>query len=128
MHRTLVASRRLLGGAIAVVLALAAGACSHAVAVGSNRTLRVALTEYRVIPQSVRSKAGQLTLIVENDGRLTHDLAVSAGGKVISQTPPLLPGAVADLVLSLGPGTYMMASTLFSDQALGAYGTLTVIS
>jgi hypothetical protein len=128
MHRTPVATRLLLGGAATIALAVAVGGCSHAATVGSNRTLRVALTEYRVIPQSVKSKAGQVTLIVENDGRLTHDLAIWSGGRVITQTPPLLPGAVADLVLSLTPGTYMMASTLFSDQALGAYGTLTVVS
>jgi hypothetical protein len=74
----------------------------------------------------VRAASGQLTLVVENDGRLAHTLAISSHGTVLGQTPPLLPGARSDLVLSLRPGSYVMSSTLFSDQALGTYGTLTV--
>jgi hypothetical protein len=112
----------LLAGAASGALA----GCGHTVSVGPSRTLRIAVTEYRVIPQSVRSQPGQLTLVVENDGRLAHTLAISSHGNVLGQTPPLLPGATAALVLSLRPGSYVMSSTLFSDQALGTYGTLTV--
>ena len=32
------------------------------------------------------------------------------------------------LLVALGPGTYTLSSTLFSDKALGEYGTLTVTS
>jgi hypothetical protein len=87
----------------------------------------VALTEYRVIPQSIQSRAGDVTLQVENDGRLAHTLAVSSHGTILGQTPPLQPGASASLSLSLPPGHYLMTSTLFSDQALGEYGTLIVV-
>ena len=43
-------------------------------------------------------------------------------------TKPIPPGQSALLTLSLTPGTYMMSSTLLSDEALGEYGTLTVTS
>jgi hypothetical protein len=122
MRKLRAATRRLL---IAVGLAALAG-CGHTATVGANRTVQVALTEYRVIPQSIESRAGQLTLVVQNDGRLAHDLAVARHGVILGQTPPLRPGARTDLVLTLSPGSYVMSSTLFSDQALGAYGTLTV--
>ena len=116
------ATRLLLAGA---GLAAMAG-CSHTTTVGAGRTLRIALAEYRVIPQSVQSRAGELTLVVENDGRLAHDLAVSRRGVIVGQTPPLQPGTRTYLVLTLAPGSYLMTSTLFSDQALGVYGTLKV--
>ena len=115
-------SRLLLTGAVGAVLA----GCGHTATVGSTRTIRVALSEFRVSPQRIRSPSGELTLVVENDGRLTHSLAVSSHGNIVGQTPPLAPGSRTYLFLTLSPGSYLMSSTLFSDQALGTYGTLTV--
>ncbi len=123
MPKLRVATGLIVTGAAAVALP----GCSNTVTVGSSRTIRVALTEYRVVPQSIRSTAGELTLLVENDGRLAHTLAVSSRGTIVGQTPPLQPGASSDLTLSLRPGSYLMTSTLFSDRTLGLYGTLTVV-
>jgi hypothetical protein len=122
MRKLRAASRLLLTGAGLTLLA----GCSHTVSVGGSRTIRIAVSEYRVSPQKIRSSPGQLTLVVENDGRLAHDLAVSSHGKIVGQTPPLQPGGRASLFLSLSAGSYLMTSTLFSDQALGTYGTLIV--
>jgi hypothetical protein len=80
-----------------------------------------------VVPQSVLVEPGQLTLIVTNDGLLTHNLSITNGtGKVLDQTSPIQPGQSTELIVSLPRGTYLMTSTLFSDQALGTYGTLKV--
>jgi hypothetical protein len=122
MRKLRAATRLLLTGAGLAALV----GCSHTATVGTSRTIRVALSEYRVSPQSIRATPGLLTLVVENDGRLAHDLAVSSHGDIVGQTPPLQPGTRTYLVLTLGPGRYLMTSTLFSDQALGTYGTLTV--
>ena len=86
----------------------------------------IALNEYRVTPQNVRAASGSLTIVVRNDGRLTHDLVISQGGRQAAATEPLGPGQTTDLVATLTPGRYLMASTILSDQALGAYGTLDV--
>jgi hypothetical protein len=126
MPGTRLAPRPLRTGAASIALLTALAGCAHTVSVGSSRALHVALTEYRVIPQSVSSSAGQLTLFVRNDGRLTHNLTVSRGSTVIGQTPPLAPGASAYLVLDLRRGSYHMASSLSGDEILGQYGTLTV--
>ena len=120
------ANRLLLTAAALSALAGALAGCSHTVDVGSGRMLRLALSEYRVTPQSVLAEPGQLTLVVANDGRLTHNLAITRGGKVIGQTPPIPPGQSTELMVYLGRGSYVMTSTLFSDQALGEYGTLSV--
>jgi hypothetical protein len=127
MRRTRAASPRLLIAAAATALLALPAACGHTASVPADRVLRMALTEYRIIPQSVRAKQGQLMLIVENDGRLTHNLAIAGKGTILGQTPPIPPGHSADLFVTLSAGSYLMTSTLFSDQALGEYGTLTVI-
>ena len=69
---------------------------------------------------------GLVTIIVHNVGKLTHNLVITEGDQQIDGTPPIWPGATQQLLVALSPGTYTMASTLFSDQALGEYGTLTV--
>jgi hypothetical protein len=111
-----------------VILALCApiAACGRTQIVGTHRTLHLALTEYRLRPQRVEAPAGQLTILVHNYGRLTHDLTVSTGGHTASSTQPIPPGGNAGLVLNLRSKQYLMASTILYDRDLGLYGTLVV--
>jgi hypothetical protein len=111
--------------AAAVTFALVLSACSHVHVIGADRTLRLALTEYRLRPQDIRMRAGLLTIFVHNYGRLTHNLVLSISGSSAGSTGPLLPGQSTELSLYLTPGHYLMASKILSDQALGEYGTLT---
>jgi hypothetical protein len=107
---------------------LGAGGCGATTHVGSERTLQIALTEYRVTPQDVHASSGPLTVFVHNYGRLSHDLVISLNGLTEISTKPIAPGQTAELDADLSPGTYVMASTILSDQALGAYGTLDIRS
>jgi hypothetical protein len=109
-----------------LVLCLAVCACGQTEIVGARRTLRLGLTEYRLRPQRVEAPAGQLTILVHNDGRLTHNLAVSSAGRAASSTQPIPPGGSAELVLNLRRGQYLTASTILYDRDLGIYGTLVV--
>lgn len=115
---------------VAAIVALAAvlAACGSTTQVGSDRMLQVALTEYHVAPQSVRAPAGTLTIFVHNYGRLSHNLVISRNGQPEASTEPIPPGETTELVTTLSPGRYLMASTILSDQALGAYGTLVITS
>lgn len=119
------APRASLPSLIAAAAVLLAG-CGHAREVGADRTVNMALSEYRLNPSNIRVSAGELTFYVHNYGRLTHDLVISQDGQTTGQTKPLPPGQTAELALDLAPGRYSMASTMLSDQALGAYGTLEV--
>ncbi len=94
--------------------------------VGSGGTLQIAVSEYRITPQNVRAGAGPVTIVVHNDGRLSHNLVISRGGITEASTTPIAPGRWTQLEATLPPGRYLMASSLLSDQALGAYGTLDV--
>jgi plastocyanin len=115
----------LLALASAAIAAGSAG-CGHAASARSDRTLEVALSEYRINPSNVHVSAGELTIDVHNYGRLNHDLVISQNGQTTGQIKPLPPGHSAVLAVDLAPGTYSMTSTILSDQALGAYGTLKV--
>jgi hypothetical protein len=108
---------------------LGAGAltgCGHAHQVGIDRSVRIALTEYRLNPQNVSVSTGTLMMSIHNYGRLTHNLVVSENGTMIASTHGIPPGGVAELDLSLAPGRYLMTSSISADEALGEYGTLTV--
>ncbi len=109
---------------LAVAACLAA--CGQTLTVGADRAFHLALTEYWLRPQRVQARTGTLTIFVRNDGRLTHNLAVSQNGHAAGSTPPISPGRTSELVLRLRRGTYRMASTMLSDQTLGLYGTLVV--
>ena len=110
----------------AALVSLCLAACGSSTTVGKDGTLRIALSEYRVIPQDVHTTAGVLTLVVHNYGRLTHDLVISLDGQPEIASQPIPPGQTQVLSAALIPGRYLMASSILSDQALGAYGTLDV--
>jgi Cupredoxin-like domain len=107
-------------------LAGVATGCSRTTRVASGATLRIALTEYHVRPQSVSASAGPLTIEVHNYGRLSHNLVIALAGHPVFSTKPIPPGQTSELLANLSPGRYVMASTILADQALGAYGTLNV--
>ncbi len=115
---------------IIAAVALSIGAllqgCGSTTQVGGQRIFQVALTEYHVSPQSVRAPSGTLTIFVHNYGRLSHDLVISRDGLPEASTQPIPPGETTELLATLTPGKYLMSSTILSDQALGAYGTLII--
>jgi plastocyanin len=109
-----------------LVLAASVAGCGGADVVSTRRTLKIALTEYRLEPQNVRVSAGELTITVRNFGRQTHNLVLARGGLPVDATRPIWPGGTATLKLQVSRGTYLMTSTILSDQVLGTYGTLVV--
>jgi Cupredoxin-like domain len=117
--------RALMLAAVAACGAAIAG-CGHTQTVGGDRTVRIALSEYRLRPDHIRMNAGYVDIQVSNYGRLTHNLVITSHGVTDGSTKPIWPGQHAELTLSLAPGKYSISSTMLSDQALGAYGTLIV--
>jgi hypothetical protein len=111
---------------VAACLAMIAAGCGTTEVVGSGRQLTVALTEYRLRPQSAAISAGPVTFVVHNYGRLTHNLVVFMNGRPQDSMHPIPPGGSGDLTVYLGAGRYTLASTVQSDQALGVYGRLAV--
>jgi len=117
--------RRPLLAAVTASLAAASG-CGHTQRLPGSRTLYVGLTEYRLLPESALLTAGPLTVFAHNYGWLAHNLVISRSGQPAAATRAILPGQTTELTLTVTPGTYLMASTILSDQTLGEYGTLRV--
>ncbi len=119
-------SRGLAAG-LAVLAAAAMGAgCGHEVSAGPGGTVRLALDEYRLAPATIDLRPGRLTIVATNVGRLTHNLVVSRGSTTIGAIRSLGPGQSGRVTLRLDAGTYLVGSTLLSDEALGLYGHLVV--
>lgn len=120
-------SRSRLGALIAIVAGAGlAGGCGRIEHVGADRTLAIALTEYRLNPKRATASPGTLTLIVHNYGRLSHNLVVAEDGHTTGSTEVIPPGQTAVLQVYLYTGSYQLSSSILSDASLGARGTLTV--
>lgn len=112
-----------------VCVALLLAGCGHAVHARRGGVVRVAVMEYRLRPDDIIARAGTITLVARNLGRLSHNLAVTATGanaRILAATRPIPPGASRTLVVTLRPGRYGLASMIQSDESLGDRGTLTI--
>jgi hypothetical protein len=115
-----------LGLAAIASIGLIAG-CGGAAQVPSGGTIRIAVREYRLTPSVIDARPGAVTLQIANDGRLPHDLVVTApDGTRTAKSTPIAPGSSVTLQATLSPGTYTIDSSLLSDKALGVTGTLHV--
>ena len=124
MHRS--PAREAFWATSIALIACVFGGCGGKQVSIHGHTLQLGLTEYRIDPQNVRADAGELTIVVHNYGRRTHNLVVTSHGQNIGRTEPIWPGTTRRLVLTLPAGTYMMASTILNDRTLVEYGTLTL--
>ena len=120
------AARSLRALLATLPLALGVGACGGGVHVGADRTVRISLHEYRLRPDRITAASGRLTVLARNYGVVTHSLTILRGGTTIASTRAIAPGHTGSLTVTLAPRTYSLASTVHTDQDLGADGTLTV--
>ncbi|HVW16896.1 MAG TPA: cupredoxin domain-containing protein [Solirubrobacteraceae bacterium] len=112
---------------------LAAGCEPSAVPVG-GRTVRIEASEYRLRPQNVTVRAGRVTFVVVNRGRLIHNLAVERIASDPDTTPPTLgrssslhPGQTSKpFTIDLPPGKYRLVCTIGNHDDLGEHGWLYV--
>jgi plastocyanin len=126
--------------ALPVAVALGATA-SLAVGCGDEsteiegRTLRLRLDEYRISPQDVRVRAGRLSIVAVNAGRLTHNVKIVQQDENDLEAPPVeiggtrtaQPGESARVTFEkVRPGRYRLACTIANHDDLGQYGELLV--
>ena len=98
-----------------------------------NRTIGLKLDEYRIRPQAVRAPAGDLRLIVRNQGQLTHNVAIETIPKdpedkptVLFRTDTVHPGDRAETRVDLHRGHYRLICLIANHSYLGQFGTLVV--
>lgn len=108
--------------ALAAIGAATAGIAAHASS--SATTVRVTEREFH-IALSVRSvRAGAVTFVVRNTGKLSHALEI-AGPGLKKKTRLIKPGASARLSATLKAGRYTLWCPVPGHAALGMKTTLT---
>jgi uncharacterized cupredoxin-like copper-binding protein len=131
----------MTGGRVTLLLvalaALVTGGCGADVAYtrAPDRRVEVRLDEYRVLPEHIEVRAGRVTFVARNTGRLTHNLAVVQFDRPLGDeqekqygtpTKTLFPGQSAQTTVELKPGKYRLVCTIANHDDLGQTGTLIV--
>ena len=129
-------SHCILTAGVLAVLALALGGCGDDDVFRTDRPiLRIALDEYRIVPQNIVVKPGRMKLTVRNSGLLTHNLAVQVpkgpAGKPVDipggRVDTMQPGASGEPIkVTLQVGEYRLVCTIANHDDLGQYGVLKV--
>jgi plastocyanin len=92
-----------------------------------DRTVTIALTDFRPRPQDVRVDAGRVTFRVRNEGRLPHNLSLRGPqGRVLMKISTLLPGETGSATVRLRRGTYTIFCVIGNHEVLGEHGTVHV--
>jgi uncharacterized cupredoxin-like copper-binding protein len=114
---------------VAAALALAGAAVAAVVAkqAGASSTIKVTEREYRISLSSTSAKAGTVTFVIHNAGKITHKLAVGgAGVKKVVSTASIAPGATRKLTVALTGGKLQIWCPIPGHAALGMKTSLTV--
>jgi len=132
----------MTGGRVTLLLvalaALPAAGCGDDVAYtrAPDRRVEVRLDEYRVLPERIEVRAGRITLVARNTGRLTHNLAVVQFERPLGDeeekdygepTKTLFPGEIGQTTVDLKPGKYRLVCTIANHDNLGQYAELKVV-
>jgi plastocyanin len=100
---------------------------SRAVTVDGGGTVKVTASEYAFDPDRVVVRgAGPLTIELENDGDLAHNIRVRRDGEEIGGTPSFPSDRTESATLRLRPGKYQLLCTVGDHADLGMKGALRV--
>lgn len=80
-------------------------------------------TEFKITTDLTSFKAGEITFVAKNEGKIPHDLAVKETG---DKTKEIAPGGSAELKVTLKPGKYELYCTIPGHEAAGMKLTITV--
>ena len=90
--------------------------------VAKGVTIQVKETEFKIALSATSVKAGAVTFVVKNAGKIQHDLAVQGGKK----TALINPGSSSTLTVTLKKGTTTVYCTVPGHRQLGMVAKLTV--
>jgi plastocyanin len=97
------------------------------VTVEPGETLTVVADEYSFDPETiVLTGSGELTVELDNDGVLAHNLRVFEGETDVGGTPTFVGGDPRPGSVRVEPGAYALVCTVGDHADLGMTGKLTV--
>ena len=86
-------------------------------------TVPVSEKEFKITLASTVLKAGDITFVAKNDGRIPHDLAIKGTS---DKTKLIQPGGTAELKVTLKAGTYELYCSVPGHEAAGMKLNITV--
>ena len=86
-------------------------------------TVPVSEKEFKITLASTALKAGDITFVAKNDGRIPHDLAIKGTS---DKTKLIQPGGTAELKVTLKAGTYELYCSVPGHEAAGMKLNITV--
>ena len=133
--------RGLILAALAILTALAVGA-ANGFAGSAAATVRVTLKEFTLKPATASVRAGKVTFVVVNSGRVDHELVVlrtkAPANKLplastrdvyevgrVGKTPTIDAGRRKSLTLTLKPGHYSLICNLPGHYRAGQLADFT---
>ena len=94
----------------------------------SNTTLTMSEKEFSITPSTAKAHTGKIDFLVNNDGTIIHNFAVSVDGKVVKSSD-VKPGQKIPFTVTIDkPGDYTYFCAIPGHEAAGMKGTLTVSS
>ena len=100
---------------------------SRTVTADSGATVKVIAREYAFDPDRLVVKGGgPLTIELENEGDLAHNLRVTRDDEEIGGTPSFPGGRTESATVRLRPGRYELLCTVGDHAELGMHGELEV--
>jgi plastocyanin len=118
---------------LTAVLLLAAGCGGdddepgRTVTAKAGEAIAVAADEYSFDPETiVLTGGGELTIELDNQGTLAHNLRVFDGGSDIGGTPTFVGGDARSGTVEVKPGEYELVCTVGDHADLGMTGKLKV--
>lgn len=92
-------------------------------------TLNVTETEFKIDPNNLSAKAGQITFHITNKGSVEHDIGVIMANGSVEHSPLVPAGQSADWTVTVNtPGTYRIECTVPGHAEAGMTGMLNVTS
>lgn len=88
-------------------------------------TVNVSMAEMSFSFDPMPTRAGRITFVVTNHGKIKHNFALQANGREYA-TAKLAPGASETLTVDLGPGTYNFVCSVFGHNLAGMQGSFTL--
>ena len=91
----------------------------------AQATIKIALRDFKLVPDDVTGTAGTITFVLENEGRYTHDFRVEGQG-VKERAPRVGQGHSREWQVTLKPGSYRISCPISNHAKRGMTGTLVV--
>lgn len=87
----------------------------------------IELRDFELVPADLTISSGEITFILSNVGRFTHDFRVEGEG-VDDKSPRVGAGRDGEWSITLDPGKYIISCPISNHADRGMVGTLIVVS